>query len=141
MIMKKALTILIAILSLTACDKVYINGDLDGMWQLQQVEKEGNIEYPEGIYYSFQRHMAQVGKYYENAEQLPKRYLGEMDYSGNILIVYNFREFGKEENVATTEILQEYFLYDTLTQFSIERLDEDFLIMKSDRATYTLEKW
>jgi hypothetical protein len=64
-----------------------------------------------------------------------------MDYSGNILIVYNFREFGKEENVATTEILQEYFLYDTLTQFSIERLDEDFLIMKSDRATYTLEKW
>jgi hypothetical protein len=61
--MKKALTIIIAILSLTACDKVYINGDLDGMWQLQQVEKEGNIEYPEGIYYSFQRHMAQVGKY------------------------------------------------------------------------------
>lgn len=141
MIMKKALTTIIATLLLVACDKVYINGDLDGMWQLQKVEKDSNIEYPERIYYSFQRHMVQVGKYYENAEQLPKRYLGEMNYCGNTLVVYNFREFGKEENAATTDILQEYFLYDAQTEFSIEKLDEDYLIMKSDKATYILEKW
>ena len=41
--MKRLFIILFLALMFVACDKVYINGDLDGMWQLQRVERGGAI--------------------------------------------------------------------------------------------------
>ena len=41
--MKRLFIILFSALMFVACDKVYINGDLDGMWQLQRVERGGEI--------------------------------------------------------------------------------------------------
>ena len=60
--MKKILYILLVTSTLIACDKVYINGDLDGMWKLKSVAYPDSISYPNHIFYSFQRHLTQLTK-------------------------------------------------------------------------------
>lgn len=130
------ITMLVALIS---CDKVYINGDLDGMWQLQRVEIGDTVEYPQGIYYSFQRHLVQVGKYYE--EGMPLRYTGNLDYKGNTLTISNLRKFLEEEKPATEHELAIFHLYDTETVFNIEKLNDEMLILCNDKKRYVLKKW
>ena len=138
--MKKRILILSAILTmLVSCDKVYINGELDGMWQLQRVESDETAKYPLDIYYSFQRHLVQISENYE--EGLPLRYLGNMEYNGETLIMSGFRKFLEEDIVATEKELEHFFLYDTLTVFKVEKLDEEQLILSSNRGRYYLVKW
>lgn len=137
--MKRLIYIAIATLFLAACDKVYINGDLDGMWQLQKVELKESTEYPQGIYYSFQRHLAQVGRYYD--EGLPLRYLGNLEYKGDSLTIGGFRKFLEEEETATKDRLAIFYLYDKETSFKVERLDDEMLVLRSNRGLYTLRKW
>lgn len=138
--MKRIILILSVITAtLLSCDKVYINGDLDGMWQLQKVEFSDSAAYPQDIYYSFQRHLVQVSENYE--EGLPLRYIGDLDYTGDTLIISGFRKFLEEEIVAGMNELERFFLYDTVTVFKVEVLDDSQLTLRSNRALYTLKKW
>ncbi len=138
--MKRVILILSVITAtLLSCDKVYINGDLDGMWQLQKVEFSDSAAYPQDIYYSFQRHLVQVSENYE--EGLPLRYIGDLDYTGDTLRISGFRKFLEEEIVAGMNELERFFLYDTVTVFKVEVLDESQLTLRSNRALYTLKKW
>lgn len=137
--MKKYIYILIFTLALSACDKVYINGELDGMWKLQQVECDNEIHHPTDIYYSFQRHMAQIGKYHE--EGLPLRFIGNMKYMDNTLTIGGFRKFLEEERICSLEELQQFYLYDETTTFIIDKLDDELLIMHKGNRRYTLNKW
>ena len=52
-------------LCLLSCEKVYINGDLDGMWKLQTVETTDTTICPQNIYYSFQRHLVMLGEHFD----------------------------------------------------------------------------
>ena len=136
---KSIITILLCIVAMTACDKAYINGDLDGMWKLQQVESGSSTHHPTDIYYSFQRHLTQISKHYE--EKLPLRYLGNLYYHGDTIIMSGFRKFLEEENVASPDILEGFHLYNDSTVFIIEKLNDETLIMSSDDRRYTLRKW
>ena len=122
-----------------ACDKVYINGDLDGMWQLQRVERGGEIAVPVDIYYSFQRHLTFVSKHYD--EEMPLRYLGNLHYSGDTVVMSGFRKFLEEEIVATGDALSGFYLYSDSTVFVVERLDDETLVMRSSDGRYTLRRW
>lgn len=138
--MKRVILILSVITAtLLSCDKVYINGDLDGMWQLQKVEFSDSAAYPQDIYYSFQRHLVQVSENYE--EGLPLRYIGDLDYTGDTLRISGFRKFLEEEIVAGMNELERFLLYDTVTVFKVEVLDDSQLTLRSNRALYTLKKW
>lgn len=138
--MKRVILILSVITAtLLSCDKVYINGDLDGMWQLQKVEFSDSAAYPQDIYYSFQRHLVQVSENYE--EGLPLRYIGDLDYTGDTLRISGFRKFLEEEIVAGMNELERFFLYDTVTVFKVEVLDDSQLTLRSNRALYRLKKW
>ena len=138
--MKRIILILSVITAtLLSCDKVYINGDLDGMWQLQKVEFSDSAAYPQDIYYSFQRHLVQVSENYE--EGLPLRYIGDLDYTGDTLRISGFRKFLEEEIVAGINELERFFLYDTVTVFKVEVLDDSQLTLRSNRALYRLKKW
>lgn len=138
--MKRIILILSFITAtLQSCDKVYINGDLDGMWQLQKVEFSDSAAYPQDIYYSFQRHLVQVSENYE--EGLPLRYIGDLDYTDDTLRISGFRKFLEEEIVAGMNELERFFLYDTVTVFKVEVLDDSQLTLRSNRALYTLKKW
>ena len=137
--MKRLIYITIAALFFAACDKVYINGNLDGMWQLQKVELKESTEYPQGIYYSFQRHMAQVGRYY--SEGVPLRFIGNLEYNGNRLTISGLRKFLEEEKLCTREELDMFYLYTDSVTFTIEKLDKEVLIMNNGEKRYLFEKW
>ncbi|MBR5511461.1 MAG: lipocalin-like domain-containing protein [Bacteroidaceae bacterium] len=137
--MKRLFIILFSALMFVACDKVYINGDLDGMWQLQRVERGGEIAAPVDIYYSFQRHLTFVSKHYD--EELPLRYLGNLHYSGDTVVMSGFRKFLEEEIVATVDALSGFYLYSDSTVFVVERLDDETLVMRSSDGRYTLRRW
>lgn len=137
--MRKITAILLCLVALAACDKAFINGELDGMWMLQQVDDGETVIEPENISYSFQRHMSFISEHYE--EKMPTRYLGNLYYQGDTVAMSGFRKHLEEEKIATPAILQKYYLYSDSTVFVIERLDEDMLIMKSDTHRYTLRRW
>lgn len=137
--MKKAILILVATLALSACDKVYINGDLDGMWRLESVVYPDSTAMPDQIFYSFQRHLVQVSKH--DGTELPKRFLGNLDYRGATLSMSNFQRFPLEEYPATTEMLKEFHLYSDSTAFNVITLDEEKLILENGERIYTLRKW
>lgn len=137
--MKKAILILVATLALSACDKVYINGDLDGMWRLESVVYPDSTAMPDQIFYSFQRHLVQVSKH--DGTELPKRFLGILDYRGETLSMSKFQRFPLEEYPATTEMLKEFHLYSDSTAFNVITLDEERLILENGERIYTLRKW
>ena len=137
--MKKAIFILLTTLSIAACDKVYINGALDGMWKLTSVQYSDSTAYPTQIFYSFQRHLAQVGEYYD--EEFPTRFLCELNYNGKQLSMSNFHSFPLELYPATPEMLKTFHLYSNSTVFTIVTLNKETLIMSSEERTYHFSKW
>lgn len=138
--MKKILCLLFTMATIiAACDKAFINGDLDGMWQLRSVESSDTTIYPTDIYYSFQRHMVQISEHYETG--LPLRYIGNLRYTGDTVAVDGFRKFLEEEKVATTEILKKFHLHGDTTVFIIEKLNDEQLLMNSNGRRYILQRW
>lgn len=139
--MKRILVILSIVTILSSCDidKVYINGDLDGMWQLQQIQSADTLIKPQGVYYSFQRHMAQVSKHYE--EKIPLRFIANLDYSGNRMSIYGMRRFLEEEKLPSQEELKMLYLPSDSITFNILTLDKESLIMSHNEYTYSLRKW
>ena len=139
--MKKLSLILSIALVLASCDidKVYINGDLDGMWQLQQIESADTLIKPQGVYYSFQRHMAQVSKHYE--EEIPLRFIANLDYSGKEISIYGMRRFLEEEKLPTKEELKILYLPSDSITFKILTIGKENLIISCKDCTYSLRRW
>ncbi|MBR6649685.1 MAG: lipocalin-like domain-containing protein [Bacteroidaceae bacterium] len=133
------LMLMLLLATFASCDKVYINGNLDGMWRLDNVQYSDSTVQPERVFYSFQRHLVQVGKYYD--EEFPVRFLGNLHYSGNTMSVSNFHSFPMELYPATVEMLRDFHLYSDSTTFTIVTLNKDKLIMSNEERIYSLTKW
>ena len=143
-IMKKSIYIIALLFALTSClDNVYINGDLDGMWQLQKVENVSNttIEYPCDIYYSFQRNLTFISRM--NETDVAVRYLGNLYYNSKegSVTINGLRKFTDEKQIATTEILRQFMLFDLESVFIIKKMDKKQLIMNCGSYTYYLQRW
>ena len=143
--MKKYIHIFIILLTtmLSACDKVYINGDLDGMWQLQKVEnsEDNTAEYKQEIYYSFQRNLTFISK--QNETDVPLRYLGNLYYSeqDKSVTINGLRNFPNEKYIATLDDLKQFMIFDINTTFKILELDNEQLIMEHKNYRYYLKRW
>ena len=128
---------------LSACDKVYINGDLDGMWQLQKVEnsEDNTAEYKQEIYYSFQRNLTFISK--QNETDVPLRYLGNLYYSeqDKSVTINGLRNFPNEKYIATLDDLKQFMIFDINTTFKILELDNEQLIMEHKNYRYYLKRW
>ncbi len=135
--------ILLATIMLSACDNVYINGDLDGMWQLQKVEntEDNSVEYKQEIYYSFQRNLTFISK--QNETDVPLRYLGNLYYSeqDNSVTINGLRNFPNEKYVATLDDLKQFMIFDIDITFNILKLDNEQLIMEYKNYRYYLKRW
>ena len=141
--------IIYILLSLTliisaCCDNVYINGDLDGMWQLQKVENKNNpedIKIPQDIYYSFQRNLTFISK--QNETSTPYRFLGNLYYNQEekTVTINGLRNFPYEIQVATLNDLKQFMIFNTNTVFNVLTLDSEQLIMEYDNYIYYLKRW
>lgn len=132
------LFILSILFTLPSCNKLPMNGKLDGMWQLIQIDtKEGsNHDVKEQrLYYSVQLKLITLrgmgGSSY---------ILGRFEHSGNSLSLYDFRTGGSEQP-CTLENLKPYGLYSLEPKFEVEKLTGSEMVLKSEESTLYFRKF
>lgn len=141
-----AFTIIIAF---TACDSYLINGELDGIWQLQTIERNNpdTIISNEGdLFYSFQRHTILIGDYNnpnENVGQLKsEQYDCLFERIGDIIMMEEFQlYYQREDQPYDTTRLKRFGLYEKKNTFHIEELTIKRLVLRSDSALLTMRRY
>lgn len=140
---------LLIVASFTACNSYLINGHLDGMWQLQTIERNNpdTIIRTEGdLFYSFQRHTVLIGDY-SNPDELvghlkDEQYVSLFEYERDSLIIGEFHLYYKRENLPyDTTRLKRFGIYDKHTAFHIEELTAKRMVLRSDSALITMRKY
>ena len=133
----KILTILamVAFVSvLTGCRKHYINGDLDGQWQVLTIEyksdgHEENVKSKQ-IYYSFNLHTVNL----RQSHGAPGRVAGNMKYDEKTLTL----EFPYVKDAAD---LEAWGMNSTVTTFAVKHLSKEKLVIESDYSVVTCRKF
>lgn len=136
---KKLLIYLVIPFILISCEKIYINGDLDGMWKLEKVVKGDSVEYPANICYSFQRHLVMLGEYY--AEGFPDYYMAEFDYVGDMLTMTKFYKYPGRDDICDMEELKQYYIFSDTMVFIVDNLNSETLLMHTVDREYRFRKW
>ncbi|MBR3876991.1 MAG: lipocalin-like domain-containing protein [Bacteroidaceae bacterium] len=136
---KKLLIYIVIPFILTSCEKIYINGDLDGMWKLEKVVKGDSVEYPANICYSFQRHLVMLGEYY--AEGFPDYYMAEFDYTDSIITMTKFYKYPGRDDTCDMEELKKYYIFSDTMVFVVDNMGNDNLFMHTKERKYYFRKW
>ena len=136
---KKLLIYLVIPFILTSCEKIYIIGDLDGMWKLEKVVKGDSVEYPANICYSFQRHLVMLGEYYD--EEFPDYYMAEFDYTDSIITMTKFYKYPGRDDICDMEELKEYYIFSDTMVFVVDYMNSERLLMHTEERDYFFEKW
>lgn len=138
--MLKRIIYICLLLLLLSCERIFINGELDGMWRLERVESEADVVYPDSIFYSFQRHLVMMGIYSETEH--PKNfYMGCFSYDGNNIVMDNFYRYPGMDGVCVPEELENLYIYDVTANFKVENIDNKKLVLSSFGREYAFTKW
>lgn len=138
--MLKRIIYICLLLLFLSCERIFINGELDGMWRLERVESEADVVYPDSIFYSFQRHLVMMGIYSETEH--PKNfYMGCFSYDGNNIVMDNFYRYPGMDGVCVPEELENLYIYDVTANFKVENIDNKKLVLSSFGREYTFTKW
>ena len=118
---------------LTCCQKASINGDLDGRWQILEIENSGEVEYVKDkqLYYNFYMHVCNLSFYGGIFTE------ANFHYNDN-LITLDFPYIDSPEKM---DKLKEYGIYSTTVEFNVVYLDNKKLIMQNDESVITLRKF
>lgn len=137
--MKRLLYILIMCSFFCSCDKMPANGDLDGMWQIVEIEHDGqtrNVQ-AEQVYMSIQLRLFQLTDYPGNTVY------GYFEHKGDEIRFWKFsypsqQESAEDNNLPYTEQdvkkLNKWGYYSLNETFHVEELTRNILVMKSDSA-------
>lgn len=158
--MKNILFILLMLVLCVSCDKVPMNGDLDGMWQLmvkESKDKNNGEWYVENVksdkvYMSFQLHLVQLdGPDEGNGGRFRTRlYYGRFKHEGDSLFIYELSYDSKNETAADNnewiketelDILEPWGLNSLNNRFKVVKLDSDAMILRRDDLVLTYRKF
>lgn len=134
--------------TIVSCDKLPMNGDLDGMWQLMSVEKDGEVSNVKSTkrYWSFQLHLAQFSESGDNIN----RYFAHFKHEGDSLHIYDL--YFPSENFTNTDdnikfeesdvhILNPWGIYSLHNKFKVEKLDSDAMVLRSEGLRLKFRKF
>ena len=138
--MLKKIIYICLVLMMLSCERIFINGDLDGMWRLECVESEAFVVYPEDVFYSFQRHLVMMGIYSET-EHPKNYYMGCFVYENDSIIMDNFYRYPGMDGICVSEELTNLYIYDTTAKFEVVKINKDVLVLFSSGTKYTFKKW
>ena len=115
------------------CRKMPINGDLDGQWQVMDVNPEPDEEIiKERLYYCFSLHICQLTAYETGVWRS-----GKLIYDNDYLYL-DFPDSNSPEILAT---LKQYGIFNNPIKFQVEYIDRNKLILKDGEVTVTLRKF
>lgn len=134
--MKKLLIISIVLL-LAACDKVPMNGNLDGMWQLMAIQDNATSSISEvkenRLYYSFQLHLVQLN----NGEAY-----AHFSHRNDSIVMYDWcKGNGTNDKITDPTVLNKFGLYELRDSFKVEVLTHDKMQLRSRKATLSFRKF
>lgn len=145
--MKHILYILICAAALFSCDKLPANGDLDGMWQIMEIERGDSVENvkTKQLYMSIQLKLFQL-------DDVPndRLYIGYFEYKGYTLRFWKTsypskNESDKDDNVVIEPsrlyLLHPFGLSSTDETFTVDKLTRDVLILHNDSTRITYRKF
>ena len=133
---KLKINIMLLMLAMAAvmggCQKSPINGDLDGQWQVMQVEPTPPMVFDHRMYYCISLHVCQLSMYDEGVLAT-----GNLNYSGDTLKL-DFRDFGTDH---TDDLLRQFGINENPVVFKVEFPDKNKLILRSGDTVVTLRRF
>lgn len=128
--------ILIATLSIffvSSCQKASINGDLDGRWQIMEIERNNEISNvkDQQLYYSFYLHVCTLTYYGGVFTE------ANLSYDKNLILL----DFPYINTPVGMSDLNNYGIYSNPVEFKVVYLDKKKLIMQNDESLITLRKF
>lgn len=137
------------IASLISCENYLINGQLDGIWQLQTIERNNPdtiIRNQGDLFYSIQRHTILVGDYNNPSELVgqlkSEQYDCLFERIGDSIKMDEFQLYYQRENEPyDTTRLKRFGLYEKKNTFLIEELTIKRLVLRSDSAVLTMRRY
>lgn len=145
-----ATSILLAALtlfSLSTCDKLPENGDLDGLWQLMEINSGGTITDTKSdrMYCSFQLHLFMLG----SQQAGPRAYFGYFEHKGSTIRFHQFTfrsdytEDSNEDRLMTDDDLNAILPWgftSTDCTFTVKELTGKKLVISQGETTITYRK-
>ena len=145
--MKKYILFLLCVLFCTACDKVPMNGKLDGMWQIL------SIQTPQGIrdvksqqaYLSFQLHLTQW-------DYSSQRYYAHFLHEGDSIFFYDFSGLSSHVTSADDDpeitpadmaggLFDVFGIHTTNARYHINQLGHSRLVLEAQDTILTFRKF
>lgn len=135
--MKKFYFIISIIFIVTACDKMPMNGHLDGMWQLMAIQDNaiGGVSDVKSsrLYYSFQLHLVQLN----NGEAY-----AHFSHQNDSIVMYDWYDGSVVNNKITdATILNKFGLYELRDSFKVEVLTREKMQLRSRKVTLSFRKF
>lgn len=133
MAMRAIAILVISLVAMTAgsCRKRYINGRLDGQWQIMQIELKAEPQAepirPERTYYCLMRTVVNLTG------------VGKATQSGNIS--YHYPELKLQMPYSSAASLEPWGMNSTETTFQIRELSGGRMTLESDYAVITFRKF
>ena len=146
------LLFLILSLGFSNCDKLPKNGELDGMWQLMEIQYNNNGSYDsivnqkeKQIYLSIQLDLFAFKSYKTFYPPLTEETIGRFNHTNNKLKLYDFYKHYDDKDVSidnvNTTILRPLGIDGNKADFTIEDLDSEKMILYSTYARIILRKF
>ena len=124
--------ILCCSLLLSGCKKDYINGDLDGLWQLDEMTVKGeNVPVDGRRYWSFSFHVVQLSEYGGAVSK------GNLSYDGSTVHV----DFPFDKSEEGASMIRKWGVYENPASYTVDHLDSKSLKMTSGDVTLRLRKF
>ncbi len=136
-----------ALLLCVSCDKMPMNGDLDGMWQLmtEQTEQTTVSRKSDRMYISFQLHTAQF-----DGHGSSRQYYSTFTHHGDSLRFVTIcrasqNETADDDNIPLTaddiSLMNDWGIYEPDPAFRVLTLDESTLVLRSRFSTLRFRKF
>ena len=131
-----------------SCDKVPINGDLDGMWQLMDIATPaGHVDAkPKRVYISVQLHLTM----WEN-KLADRKYYAHFEHRGDSIRFYDFVHASLHQNTTQDDeritmqemsegLLDDWGVHTTDARYRIDHLSDSHLILHSNDTIISFRK-
>ena len=152
MMMRNILIVLLSLILCVSCDKVPMNGDLDGMWQLMRVEDENGAKdvKADKLYMSFQLHLVQFDGKNDKGNFQSRLYYAHFKHEGDSLFIY---DLSYNSQNATSEDNNEWFtdadlyklkpwgIYSLDSRYKVLKLNSDAMVLRHEDLVLTYRKF
>lgn len=129
---------LMAVLGGTSCRKDYINGDLDGIWEVKEIIDNGETRVPdERRFMRFEFHVCQLSGWEDGTQEGRPFTNGNMVYNGSELIL-EFPFVTDEDGMKT---LSTWGIMTNPVTFTVKSIDSKRMTLEAGDVTLRLIKF